>query len=110
MSFNEKIRAKDDLITITKHILAGQISPLLGVRKLRYPLSVLELDNHSDFVLFKAIDSETDHLPIGPEREHWNPDSLKQKDIEIQERENLERDEVFKTCDRLLKYLDQIKF
>jgi len=34
-------------------------------------------------MVFVAIESETDHLPLGPVRQYWAKDSLTKKDDEI---------------------------
>ncbi|WP_016752906.1 hypothetical protein [Leptospira kirschneri] len=39
------------------------------------------------FRIFLGIDSETDRLPVGNERNLWNPQALIEKDKEIHEME-----------------------
>jgi hypothetical protein len=68
---------------IAKRVLERQYDPLLACRELadiREELSVVlprEVMN-----VFVAVDSEVDDLPIGPERVHWNAESLRVKDLE----------------------------
>jgi hypothetical protein len=50
-----------------------------------------------------AIESETDHLPIGVVRKLWAPDALKEKDVEIARIEELYRDDFFETCRRIAR-------
>src|ERR1035438_1626155 len=50
-----------------------------------------DLASREDFDLIRAIESETDDLPIGRVREHWHPDSLREKDCEIERCRSEER-------------------
>ncbi|HEX4343245.1 MAG TPA: hypothetical protein VH255_07630, partial [Verrucomicrobiae bacterium] len=49
-------------------------------------------DRDSDLIYFIAVNSQTDHLPIGEVRQHWNPEELREKDIEIAAFETSERE------------------
>ncbi|HKW29504.1 MAG TPA: hypothetical protein VJT54_09220 [Verrucomicrobiae bacterium] len=61
------------------------------------------LDNDPDVITFIAIDSATDHLPIGEVRKLWNPEMLLQKDKEIAEAEKFYRERAREACKRLIK-------
>jgi hypothetical protein len=63
---------------------AATTDPILAARDLsalRFSVDVPEDD--PDFTCFVAIDSETDALPIGPEREQWSTEALSRLDKEI---------------------------
>jgi hypothetical protein len=51
-----------------------------------------------DFMIFIAVDSETQDLPIGEGRRHWAADALANKDLEIGRAESLYRDEALAAC------------
>jgi len=55
-----------------------------------------------DIMLVIGIDSETDHLPIGSERQHWNPNVLAQKDVEIAKCEAHYKPLTIAACERIL--------
>ena len=61
-----------------------------------------EIIGLDDYNLFRAIESETDELPIGKVRAEWNSDALREKDLEIARCEELWRDQVRSACERLL--------
>ena len=66
-------------------MLAGETSYILGARKLdslRHEISGMEGD--ADFMVFVAIASETDGLPVGAVREHWDPQALDELQPEIE--------------------------
>jgi hypothetical protein len=56
-----------------------------------------------DFVVFGALASETDHLPTGSARQHWNPAALAEADIRIARIENEARHDVFRACRSVIK-------
>ena len=55
-----------------------------------------------DFLPFVGIDSETDHLPIGEERQHWNPEALRERDVEIERSQEHWRDYALDACRKLM--------
>jgi hypothetical protein len=66
-----------------------------------YAHSLPELFGEDDRI-FIAVDSETDHLPVGKLRQLWHPDFLDEKDAEIARCEQLWRDEVLAACERIV--------
>lgn len=66
-------------------MLEAHTSFLAGARKLaalRHDAGVD--DNDPDFMVFVAIDSDTDALPIGAVRAHWHEDALARLESEIE--------------------------
>lgn len=61
-----------------------------------------KLVSEDDYNLFRGIDSETDHVPLGAVRAHWHTDSLKEKDAEVTKYEELSRNLVRSACERIL--------
>jgi len=64
---------------------------------------VLDAKNDPDFLVFVSIDSETDHLPVGEMRNHWNPGVLVLKDWELAEAEKLHRIQAYDACKSLIE-------
>lgn len=91
---------------IATDMLAGRVGILLGARELsRLVLELSEDDQGGVLEPFVVIESETDTLPIGNERDFWNRDALREKDHVIQRAEDLYRDMAFKACRELLDAL-----
>jgi hypothetical protein len=70
-------------------MLDGQLSFLIGSRRLaalRHEIDAAADD--TDFLVFVAIDSETDALPLGAVREHWDQGALTRLEPEIEEAEH----------------------
>ena len=80
----ETAKARAEAVSIAKSVLAGALSPILGARRilgLRWKLGLPE--NDADIRCFQGLDSETDALPVGPEREQWAEAALQRKQDEI---------------------------
>lgn len=69
-------------------MLDGRLSFLIGSRRLaalRHETDTAADD--TDFMVFVAIDSETDALPLGAVREHWDQSALARLEPEIKKAE-----------------------
>ena len=84
-------------------MLAEEIGVIAASRRLtRFGLSLF--DGHDkDFMIFRAIDSETDHLPVDIERHNWSVDALERKDKEIANAEALYKDDASAACRKLIE-------
>ena len=91
------------VVEVASAILHGELGIIEGSRLLCSLQSrATSLDHDPDFIPFVAIDSETDHLPVGDVRRHWAPDALVSKDIEIHATEDYYRASAFAGCQCLL--------
>src|SRR5260370_34282553 len=85
-------------------LIAGSIGLINASRKLsslRHQLTGDKLDD--DWRVFVGVDSETDHLPVGEERKHWQTDDLAKKDVEIKKNEEFYRGRAMAAAQTLLK-------
>ena len=88
---------------LASDVLEGDLSILeaaIEIAKFRFELDVDE--NDKDLLVFIGIESEIDHLPIGPERKYWNEDALKEKERQIKECETWAKEFGLKACKSLL--------
>lgn len=67
---------------IAEKVLEGQFDPLLACRELVDLRDQLPMVGDEVMDVLRAVDSEVDGVPIGPEREHWSAGSLRVKDVE----------------------------
>ncbi len=84
-------------------MLAGETSYILGARKidsLRHEIS--GMDGDPDFMVFVAIASETDGLPVGAVREHWDELALDELQSEIEAAEAWAKSHAELVCATLL--------
>ena len=90
---------RKQVVTIAQDILSGKKGVIEGARLLaRLGPTVTRDDRDPDFLPFVAIDTETDGLPLGKERELWANSALLEKDKEIQREEEFQREKVFAAC------------
>ena len=104
--FTRSIRLQ--VIDTARAMLKRQTSFLAGVRKLvalRHDAGVA--DNDPDFMVFVVIESDTDELPIGTVRDHWNTHALARLEPEIQAAETWARDQGAAACASLIARFTQ---
>ena len=82
-------------------MLNADISLLAGVRALAPLAHTDAITDPDDRILIIAVESETDHLPVGEERKSWLPEALHEKDIEIARCEQLWRERLIAACHRI---------
>ncbi len=77
-------RSRRDALAVARGVLTGTRDPIVSARELsRLRFSVGVNADDPDFNCFVAIDSETDALPVGSERERWSAEALARLEPEI---------------------------
>lgn len=105
--YNEEHKqwASRKIVAFAQSVLSGELGIIAGARQINGLRFDVGAEHDPDFIFFVGLDSETDHLPIGEGRKHWNPDALCEKDAEVARCEALYRDKAFEACRNLiLKY------
>jgi hypothetical protein len=94
----ERTRAR--AADVASAILRGELGIIEGARLLSDMSSYLVEDwvSDPDFRVFGALDSETDHLPVGAQRELWDPDALRERDAAVARIERSASEAVFTAC------------
>jgi hypothetical protein len=70
------VKARSQIMETAQHMLDGGISYIEGSRLICGLLEQARLERYdAPFVVFVAVDSETDHLSIGEVRDRWHPDA-----------------------------------
>ena len=96
-SDEERQRARE----VAQAVLDGRTTVLEAAREL-FPLAHTDaITNEDDRRLMIAIQSETDHLPIGGARKLWAPDALQRKEPEIAGAGALWKAEFLEACKRI---------
>jgi hypothetical protein len=73
---SEVIVARRIIIETVKGILSGGISPVEGARTIARHSFKARLEGDPDILPFVGIASETESLPLGGERVHWQAHAL----------------------------------
>jgi hypothetical protein len=81
-------------------ILRGELGIIEGARQLSSLAHDLVIDwtTDPDFLVFGALDTETDHLPVGAVRAFWDPAAVTEKDATVERIEAAARAEVEQAC------------
>jgi hypothetical protein len=98
------VEQKAHVVNIASQMLDGKIGIIEGARLLRrLQYEVIDQYLDSDFLIFTVIESETDGLPIGSEREHWATSALIEKDKQVKHAEALYREQALISCKVLIE-------
>jgi hypothetical protein len=100
--------ARAELVKIAKGMINEEIRPLLGARLLCYRFH--QLKNEIDPKIWRfiiGVDSESDGLPIGSERQHWAPEALREKDKIADDYEQRVRDDLIQVAKKLVTQFSQ---
>ena len=93
------------VVQACRALIAGDAGVILTARLLSSLGHRLGEEDDPAFVTFRGIDSETDHLPAGQERQHWAPDALAREDQEIERVEAWYREAAIAAAHELLNRL-----
>ena len=108
MKYTDEYRAyqeelKQQIVDICRAAVRGEIGVIDASRKLRnLQYQLFESIDH-DFLCFIAIESETDHLPVGNERQYWNKEVLIEKDKEIAAYESDVKQKFLDACNQVIE-------
>jgi hypothetical protein len=98
---NESVkRMQREVVGIALRVTDGDLGIIAGCRKLSglgfYVVEDWRVD--PDFVVFGAVYSETDHLPLEDERSLWDPSAFEAKQAEVALFEEMFREKVCAAC------------
>ena len=94
---------RSEVANTAKLVRDGKMSIVEGawrLNSLRH--EVVQKDFDDDFMLFVAIASKTDHLPVGKVRKQYAPEALLRADKEIEKVEKFYRAQVEAACEKLI--------
>jgi hypothetical protein len=98
-------------LAIAKALLHGRLGPTEGARLMVRFRGKLGLPDDEEFHLLRSfigLESETDDLPVGTERDLWSPNAIKQKAVEIARYDSLWGFDVRMACQRLVHLLNPL--
>lgn len=98
-------RTKIQVLAVARGILSKHIGAIEGSIYLSSLAQNLEPRWSDKMDTFVTVASETDHLPLGSLRQHWEPDALARKDYEVANYETRIREHVLDTCRELAQEL-----
>ncbi len=103
--YNEEYMSakRREVVEKATDLMKGSIDFLTGVRDLKsLKYEVSDADFDPDFMLFVAIDSETDHIPVGKLRDSCSLSWLETCDREMEKVKDTYQNEVIEACKTLI--------
>ncbi|PIP93973.1 MAG: hypothetical protein COW00_02945 [Bdellovibrio sp. CG12_big_fil_rev_8_21_14_0_65_39_13] len=100
----EKVRL--ELREFAMKLLNDDIYFIEGIREIKDRLDVVSLDDE-DCNLFRAIDSDTDDVPVGASRSLWNKEALQKIDDKIYNYITSVKPQVKVVCKKIIKEIDE---
>ena len=94
---------KNKLLQTAQSMINGHINLIAGCRILTELRSQLDSADDRIFNCFQAVDSETDHIPIGDIREHYNQKFLEKADSELDDYLVKVQPAIIDACENLVK-------
>ncbi|MGY3449769.1 hypothetical protein [Bradyrhizobium sp. USDA 4353] len=88
----EVIAARQGILDVARDVLSGVVTPIEGARAIARLRFAARLDTDVDVLPLVGIDSETDALPLGRERNHWQAQALADLQDAIDEAQRWARD------------------
>ena len=100
-----EIETKKEIIAIAQEMLSGKIHLISGCRMIRGLRYDTDRSDDEFFFTFRAVDSETDHFPLGKVRELCDEDYLKRVDKEISDYLANAGEDIRRACSNLIQTL-----
>ncbi|WP_063682073.1 hypothetical protein [Bradyrhizobium neotropicale] len=104
MSWNQSeiIGARWQILETAKRVLSGKASAIEGARIIAGCRFKAKLEDDADILPFVGIDSETDALPLGHDRIHWQAQARADLRPKIDEAQAWARDLATSPCQNLI--------
>lgn len=100
----EQFESKNvELIAIANAMLDGQMNLIEGVRKICSLRFTVDDPDNDVFIPIRAIESETDHFPLGEVRSQCASDYLQKIDVEMQSYLSDTRQDILDACKEIIR-------
>jgi len=87
-----------ELVRVAHEMLEGKMHLIEGVRKICGLRHQIGDPDNPVYMPLRAIDSETDHMPIGKMREGCDAEYLQRVDIEMNSYVNQAKEDILSAC------------
>lgn len=96
-------KSRTEAVRLAKAILAGDIGIIEGVRRILRSIAFLPEYEDSMFLPIRSVESQTDDIPLGAEREKVPSDILEDLDKQMSEFLPLVHDTLMETCRKIIE-------
>lgn len=94
------------ILRVARQLISGEVRVIEGARELSTLCHEAQPQLAALLLIFTAIASETDALPVGDVRKEWSSKALKHKDHEIADAEEFYREAAIKAAAELVRLLE----
>lgn len=92
-----------ELLSTARDMISCRKNLIEGVRQICSLSHSINDPDNSVFNLLVGVESETDHFPLGKERDNWNAESLNRLDVEMEEYISDIKDDVLQSCNEIIR-------
>lgn len=97
------------IVTVAQGMLSGSVPVVDGCRSLLQLRRRLAKVDEGLFETITAVESETDAVPLGAERNFWTQEALARKDAEVETYVCRVRDSVMEACRNLVQHYSSVR-
>ncbi|MEW6639818.1 MAG: DUF2489 domain-containing protein [Pseudomonadota bacterium] len=94
---------RQEIVSVSRSVLEGDINTIEGIRKICALRMFMDNPQDEVFLAIRAIESETDHFPIGDQRANRAPEALKKLDQKVEEYLADARDDIYEACREIIR-------
>jgi len=84
-------------------MLSGEVNLIAGVRRILSLSAAIGDIGNEVFIPIRAIDSETDHFPLGDVRLNWEPSALSRVDVEMKDYLADAKEDILRSCQEIVQ-------
>jgi hypothetical protein len=88
---------------VAQTILKGEVGIVAASRELTSLRHEAQVESDDDLTVFRVVDSETDYLPVGSQRENYRQEKLLELDQELSAHEDFYKNDVIEACRNLIR-------
>jgi hypothetical protein len=72
-----------EVVQCCQDLMEGRLGVIEAARLLQELAFRVRAEEDPDFKLFRFLDSESDALPVGPQRQYWSVSALEREDAKV---------------------------
>jgi hypothetical protein len=92
-----------ELISTAAAMLSGDVSLIAEIRRILSLSAAIGDAGNEVFISMRAIDSETDHFPLGDVRLGWESGALDRMDIEMKDYLAAAKEGILRSCQEIVQ-------
>lgn len=94
--------ARAEIVSTAEAMLRGDVQLIEGCRRIWHLSHEMGDADNPVFLPIRAIESETDHFPLGEVRNRYAPDYLKRMDEEMERYLGQAREDILSSCREII--------